>query len=579
MNGPFTVAERLAIWRGNGPAVPFRTPVPPIGHQRITAGRAVRNRHRRWGSLVVLAVIVLGLVVGTASGQQSNTIGEPDIDIYLPENGVTAGSETTLEFQIQNDGDLSTGTDTETVLTARGASLSITDDGPFTVRSGETSVGSIPDGETATATQRLAVPDDLDAGEYDISVRVRYSYTEQISQNADLEQRQTGTEQKTVTVRVDSSGTLEIVNVTSDLQPGTDGQTTLDIENTGSEDVTDIQATISGSGGLSFDGESASVALGDLETGESTTVTLNSALSEGASSAEKPVEAVFEYRDSTGVRQESAPTQARLAPGDSQSFTIENLTDTLSVGYDGTVTGTVVNDGPRTLTDGVLVATPKSDSMTIEEQHFALPELEPGDRVEFEYPTDVSGTADAGPRQIEFALQYANEGQSTTEVAPRSHRVVVQERQSAFSIDGEDSQIAAGQSTELVLNITNERPETLTNIDANLYTNSPYDSTSDDAFVSELEPGERAELVFELSAENNAQAKTYPVELDFEYDTERGSTVLSDTYQHPVEVTSSDQGGVLPSITLTAVGLLTMMAVGVGFWYRRWRRLVVSTDE
>lgn len=519
-----------------------------------------------FGLIVALTVVGLtlapiGVLALDSSSQQGVTRGEPDLDVYLPEKEVGAGTEAVLEFQVQNDGTLHSGVDGERVTTAKGVVLEIEDAGPFEVKTGSTTLGTLRDGETMAATQQLVVPEDVEPGDHELTVKVSYSYTERIAHASGITRERSATETVDVTVTVPEEPRFEIGDVTTDVEPGTSGDATLEIENVGTETAYDARASVAGLGGVTVDGESAEEYLGELEPGESTSVTVDAAVAETTSHGEKPIEVTVSYDDANGLERVADPVVGSLAPAASQSFAIHDLEDTLSVGYDGEITGELENEGPRPVDDAVLIVEPMSDSLHVEDTRYALPELEPGESAAFRYPTDVSGSADDGPRQLRFTVEYTGTGTTTLTTDPISERVVVDPRQDEFSVEGVETTVTAGETADIVLEITNERPETLSNVDALLYTDSPLDSGANEAFVPELEPGESAEVSFEISADDDARATTYPVELDFEYETERGQTELSDAYQVPVDVVENDEpdegglGFVTPLVALLVLGL------------------------
>ncbi len=505
------------------------------------------------------------LFAGGAAGMSQ---GEPELNGYLPENEVAPGTESEFVIRVQNDAHVRTGSATEAITTARAVRVEITDEGPFDVRTGETPIGAIPDGSASNADFRVTIPEDLEPGTYEIEARIRYSVTNRQSSSGD--QRLSRSTRETLEVRVTDDAIFAVGNVTTDAQPGTTGEAEIELENVGSATAYSTTATITGGGGVTIDGERAEAFLGDFEPGESRTVNADVEILESVASGDKPIEAAFEYRDENGIeREEPRTATGSLTPIEAQSFTVTELEDTLSVGYDGRIFGSVRNDGPVEITDGVLVVEPASDSITIEERRIALPTLAAGESTDFEFPTDVSGQADPGARQIRFTLEYANDGRVTTTVGPVSERVVVDDRRDAFTIDGEEVTVAQSETTELSLSITNERPETLRNVNAKLYTDSPLSTTSDEAFINELQPGETGEIRFDLRAESDAMAKTYRVELDFQYETERGETVLSRTYQHPVEITERVEDGD-EGIPVGAIGVaVVIVAIGAGLWWRR----------
>ena len=421
------------------------------------------TNRRAIGLVAGILVVVLGFgaaaaVVGGQTGDSSSPFvdrGEPNIDASVPEPEIIAGTEAEIEIQLQNDGRLQSGDDRSAVTTARAVSATVADEGPFDVKSGTSSVGSIPDGETVAFTQRIKAPTDLEPGEYEITLEVDYSYT---------------------------------------YQPRTS------TDRSGSEDI-------------------------DLT----------------------------------------------LVVPDEPKFGIENLEETLAVGYSGDVTGELTNDGTRSVDDAVLVVEPMSDSLFVEDTRYALPELDSGESSEFRYPMDVSGQADPGARQLRFTVEYTDDSRETQTSPAISQRVVIGDRRDEFSLETVNGTVRQGETADYILEITNDRPETLSNIDANLYTNSPLDSTNDEAYVPELQPNESATLRFDITASGDASPELYPVELDFQYDTERGDTELSDVYTHPVEIEPGvDDGGIgLGTLLPVVIGLVVVGGAGFVLWRRQ----------
>lgn len=747
---------------------------------------------RRTLAVGFTVVVIISMFAIPASGA-GYTRGEPDIDVYLPEPEVTPGEDASLELHLLNDGDLEVGTQRDQVLTARGTTVEITDEGPFDVHTGTLSVGTVQDGATVTASPQITVPEGIEPGEYKMTVRVAYSYTRYVSPNNNMADTETVRTDHTVIVRVLPESRFEIVNVTGGVQPGTGGAPTVEIKNVGDETAREARATISGGGDLEFDGGTAETTLGTLDSGDTVTVDLDASLPIDATRAPKPISATISYRDSNGRDQEATALGGSITPLPKQNFDLDGLDASLSVGYGGVITGTIVNDGPRpveaaviqinadsdafefdaqqvtlpdldegesasfrfktginptvdpgprqvtftveyrsddrtriesdpiirsldvaeqqfavsapekplsvgyggqitstisiddgnaiddgvlvvdsrsdvlqfddasvalprmedgdsvdfsykvrvqsdanpgprevtftveyrnalgemiqsdpvtrrvevreqrfdvvdfsdtlsvgyngeirgtlvaedghAIDDGVLVIEPGSEALFIDEKRYALPSVDAGESVDFRYPVDVSGQADAGPRQVTFTVEYRDATGSVVQSDPITRRVVVSKRQPEFSLAAEDGTIEAGGSTTLVIEITNDRPEQLSNIDARLYAESPFDSTSDEAFVPALAPGESAELRFQLSAAAETMAKTYPVEFDFQFETEDGDTVISDTYQYPVEVQppSEDDSGFPFEIAL--VGIALVVILGAGIVLRRRDRL------
>jgi hypothetical protein len=237
------------------------------------------------------------------------------------------------------------------------------------------------------------------------------------------------------------------------------------------------------------------------------------------------------------------------------------------VGYSGSIAGTITNDGPRTVDEAVLVAEPQSTRVTLGESRYALPDLEPGDSTEFSFEADVSGQADPGPRQVRFTVEYMGEDATLTDES--TARIEVAPRQPEFAIEADDPVVPAGETRRITFEITNQRPETLSSINAGLYADDPISPVTDEAFVDELEPGESTDIWFEVSASGSAGVRTYPVELDFRYDDERGNDRISDVTQYPLEVSEPVDDGGGPPIGTIVLGILVLaVVVGGAVWYR-----------
>jgi hypothetical protein len=502
---------------------------------------------------------VLALAAGPVAADVNR--GEPDIEVYAPDNTVSPGSETVLELQVANDGDLDTGTQPDAVLTAKSVTARVSDDGPFDVRTSKQSVGTIPDGSSLPTSVELVVPEDVEPGTYEIDVQVSYTYTNYRSQQT--LQRESDSVTRSVTIEVVDEPRFEITSVDSDVQPGTSGTADVTIRNVGSETARALRTTLTGSGGLTFDGGASRTFVGDLEPGENVTVDVDARLAASVGASDRPIEATFQYRSIDGLQRQAGPAVGSLSPVAEQSFAVDGVETTLSVGATGRVAGTVTNEGPTAVDDGVLVVTTGSERIALGEGQYALPALAPGESTNFSFDAEVSGQADPGPRQFGFVVEYTDGGAELRSDRETS-RVEVEPRQPVFEVAANET-IQAGGSTTLTVDITNNRAETLTDITANLYANSPLATGTDESFVDDLEPGETTTVQFELSAAGSAMPNTYSVEMDFQYTDSRGDERISEVAQLPVQVTESTDGDGSLSPLVVPVALL----VGVALLRRR----------
>ena len=453
------------------------------------------------------------------------------------------------------------------VTTARNVRVTADAGGtPFEIETGTLAIGSVTESAPGEATVSVNVPEDVERGTYDIDVEVKYSYTRQ--QDGGVTYDDDETLDAEVEVRISDDARFEIVDVTTDARIGGEGNVTATLRNVGNEPARDaiVTGTTTGSAAVIGDG-SADVFVGDWEPDTNRTVTFESAVASSLEGGAYALVTSVDYRDPNGIDATSPTSRAGVVPAPEQSFSVDNVEGTLEVGYSGTVSGTLTNEGPFDVEDAVLIADAQSQRVSLGESRYALPDIPAGESVEFSFDADVNGNADPGPRQFRFTTEYTS-GDSTIAV-DETRRIEVAPRQPEFDLAADNTTVPAGETRRISFEITNQRPETLSSINAGLYADSPLSAPNDEAFVDELEPGESTEIWFEVSAASDASVETHPIELDFRYDDERGNDRISDVTQFPIEVTESTDDGGLPIATLAVALLVAVAAAGAVVWYRR----------
>ncbi|WP_280585924.1 hypothetical protein [Halorubrum sp. Boch-26] len=555
------------------------------------------SRLARAGTLVLVAVAVTALVGATAfagaaapAGGDAPTPsssladddiaaqttdrqirGSPALELFASQRTVPSGAESTVTLDILNTGQMVFGNQLDSrVTTARGLTLEIDDgDVPIEVGDGRTVVGDVrTEASPVQVPLDVTVPDDVPDGEYEVEVTARYRYTFEVIPEFNDHKDRRGTDRFDVTIVVDDGARFAIVETDTDAQVGGGGDVTATLRNVGDEAARDavVSGTTTSSAAVVGDG-SAETFVGDWAPGENRTVTFDSTISSSFGEGAYALVTSVDYRDPDGIDETSPSSRAGVVPIGEQSFSIDGVEGSLEVGYSGAVSGTLTNEGPLDVDDAVLVADPQSDRVTIGERRYALPEISAGESVEFSFDADVSGSADPGPRQFRFTTEYTN-GDSTIAV-DETRRIEVAPRQPEFALVANNATVPAGETRRVTFEITNQRPETLSSINAGLYADSPLSAPNDEAFIDELAPGESTEISFEVAASSGASVETHPIELDFRYDDERGNDRISDVTQYPVEVTESTDDGGLPLVPI-AVGLLVVVAgAGAVVRYRR----------
>lgn len=408
------------------------------------------------------ALLVVGAGSGLAQQQVIDVQGEPDFEVYLPDNVVTPGEATELTVQLDNSGQLEDGQETnrELVTTARNVVVRLdADDAPIDVTTRRQAVGTVGEDEPRDVSFGIEVPDDAEPGTYEVDVDIEYRYTEKVKDTDAI----TAQEEKS--------------------------------------------------------------------TDESFTV--------------------------------------KVEVDDGPRFRVENVSSSLRVGEEGEVTGTIVNVGEQDATDAEVQFPTEAENLFPLETAVAVGDVPAGESAEFSIPIEVGTEAEAVPKRFDLPVSFSDEnGIRQTDDDPSFLADIAPERDT-FGVEPVNRTITAGSGTTLEVTFTNNREETLTDIEPKLFTDSPFSSSSDEGFIQSLDPGESETVRFDLSASGSATAKTYPVTVDVRYQDAKGNSQITDSYRLPIDVLEPVESGGLGSLGTIAMVVVSLLAVGGGYvWYR-----------
>ena len=362
---------------------------------------------------------------------------------------------------------------------------------------------------------------------------------------------------------VPNSQRFTVTSSESAVPVGSTGEYTVTLRNDGSTALDDASVTLTSQNADITFGQSATASrfVGEWEAGETKTVTFDARAGSGAEQREYALSASVSYERTSGTAGQQGSISLGLQPTAEQSFVVENVDATLEVGNDGQLAGELTNTGPRAVDDVVVVWASQQRNVSPIETEYSVGRLEAGASAEFSFDVDVSDSARSGPRQFTLEAQYDNDDDQQRTSDPLNVRAEVGPERDEFGVAIEGANVTAGEGTTIELQVTNEKEETLTNINGKIFAGSPITADDDEAFVSELEAGESTTVTYSISASGGALEKTYPISMDFQYDDADGDTVTSDTYRIPVEVTQPSGGG--PPLALIG-GAVVLVLVGIG---------------
>ncbi|WP_139171139.1 COG1361 S-layer family protein [Halorientalis regularis] len=529
----------------------------------------------RGTQLAVLGVVALFLVPMPALGGFVVS-GNPELSASIGDNAVVAGEDTTLSLQINNQGEVDYGSASgleAQVTNARGMTVDLqSGKAPVSIETNQQTVGQLP-GEASTEVPfDIAVAEDAEPGTYTLTAKVDYEYYSKITQSDSglrTYNEKTETDTFQVTLRIEDSARFEIVDTESDVQVGSSGTVGVTMENTGTETASDTSVTLESlNGDLTF-GQSSSATryAGEWAPGERKTIEYQVRASSDAEQQRYAFRATASYDDSDGVAHQSDGLSMGVVPLPETDFELSNVESSLRVGEDGTLSGTIRNDGDLVADDVVVRLTNQLQNLTPTDREYSVGTLGPGQSAEFDLDIEASDAATSGPKQFVFVAEYRdNEGDArTSDDLPT--RVDVAPGSDAFAVSIVNGSVENGGSTTIGVEVTNTANETLSAISAKVFADSPISVSDSEAYIDELGSGESTTISFNVGA-SGALPKQYPLSLDFEYDDTDGDTLLSDRYRVPIDVNERSGGGGGFPLTLVGVGVVLVVAIG---GYMRFR--------
>ena len=533
---------------------------------------------------VIALVALLALPAPAAAGYS----GEPDLTVSASENLLAPGEETTLTVQMANFGEAyrfsfprEPGANPETlaqiqrqVQTARNVRVTLrSGDAPVSVQTSTVPLGDIRAESIRDVPFRITVDENAAPGTYKLPLDIEYEYDERVNNAGVVKETETVERRPGVKIRIEENAAFRIVGVDSTVQVGDSGDVTLTVENVGSATASDASVTLQSSNGqvVFGGGASASRYVGAWEPNGTREVTFQTTATPDASVQQYALTATVDYDDPDGQASTSERLTTGITPLDEQSFSLSAADTSLRVGREGTVRGTVTNDGPRPVEDAVVAFGSESSTVSVQEREYAVGDLDAGESAAFSFAVEVSDAAAAGMRQFEYRVTYQDADGDARESDPLNARVDVRERRSRFDVEIVNRTLEAGGSKTATLRVRNAGDEPVRNLQLKAFADDPLTLDDDTAFEDELAPGQSTDLTVDLAAGGDASPKTYSFTVDFQYEDAQGESKLSETYAVPVDVTApvDDGGSPLTSPLVLGLGLVGLAVVGAVIYRRR----------
>lgn len=244
---------------------------------------------------------------------------------------------------------------------------------------------------------------------------------------------------------------------------------------------------------------------------------------------------------------------------------VEVVGGELRPGRDATVRVTYRNEGKDTAYDAEASLVPKapitpSASLQTGAAEAAsgpstfVGDVAPGEEAKATFDVSIGRDALAKNYSVSSRISYDDEGGNAKQSRPL--KVVLSLKPFRHRFEVVDThlggELTPGGETSLEITFRNGGNEVARDALTRISLSDTFTSTSDTAYLGDVEPGEAATGRFRISASSDAMPKTYGLDTEIKYRDENGLSKLSDTLKAEVEVSEGGGGLPVPGLTVTA---------------------------
>jgi hypothetical protein len=378
-----------------------------------------------------LAILVVLFLVCTAPAFAATRYlpGEPSFSAALSgPNEFSPGSDAVLTVIVTNSGlfsgkvidakSMAEWDDAPTTAKLVTASLS-PGDAPVIIRSDAQMIGDIAGGGSVPVTFSTRIRADAPAGMYGLPLNISYTYLSGVEQvGVDTLINRYKTENLTILLPVRIKPEMSIVArsvVPSELNAGTEGYLTVEIENTGDATGEAAIAEIVRSGGSPVIPVDGSVYIGTFAPGSVASGRFKVKATDDAEGLSYPLDLVVRYRNDQGDTVSTDPITIGVPVGGKIDFTIASAAETIHPGEQKLITVVFENTGATTARSAQarLITT---DPFSSTAYSATLGDMLPGDRVTARFDLGISKTATIKDYALDTEVRY-RDGLGNTRVS------------------------------------------------------------------------------------------------------------------------------------------------------------------
>jgi hypothetical protein len=368
--------------------------------------------------LILTGIAMMFIAISPVSAGSQYMAGSPDLSASINGNNeLSPGQEVQLGVVIQNTGVnqfkfQKTGTIDRDDLPNTAKFLTVTlgsGDSPLIVKSDPQMLGDLKASSTSTGTFTVKVPSDAPAGTYLLPVQLSYTYLYTADQyGTDTIEYSYKTVNQTLQIPVKIKSDVRI-NVLSakvrELNAGTEGYITLEVQNIGHEDAKKAVITIARNDGSPVIPTEGSAYVGDFPANGTATCIFKTSVNSGAEAQSYPLDVYVKYENHDGDMVTSDIETIGVPVGGKIDFKIVSDPQTITAGQKKVITAQFKNTGDATAYQAQARVS-MVDPFTSNDDSAFLGDIAPGETKQASFLVSADSTATVKQYGIDSEIRY-----------------------------------------------------------------------------------------------------------------------------------------------------------------------------
>ncbi|MBP2134317.1 hypothetical protein J2128_002283 [Methanomicrobium sp. W14] len=388
------------------------------------------------------------------------------------------------------------------------------------------------------------------------------------------------------------------ISGSNEFDPGDDTTITITVQNTGTKEFKIVQSDIVDRDDVPDTAKLVEVSLeankapitvktdpqmiGDIAAGSSDSASFKIKVDKYASPGKYPLNVTLKYKylfsaEQTGTdtikynyRTVEKPLSVDINIKSDVQIEVSNVSaDSMNVGTEGYITMDVTNVGHETGENTVLKLSGATGSAVVPtDASVFIGKFAPGETKTVTFKASVSDEGEAKNYPVLVSAEYKDSDGDQKTSDSETVGIDVGGKVD-FEIISDPAQLRPGQKGEITIVYKNTGATTAYNAQARISAVDPFTSNDDTAYLGDMEPGQTAKAVFEVSVDSDATIKTYGIDTEIRYRDALDNSIISDSMKAQIGIAKVSGMAIFTNPIVITIVIFVIIGAGYFVWSRR----------